>query len=108
MVFLLLLAGCYYDNEEELYPGETCDVTEISYQVNIRPIIDANCALSGCHVPQTGRVNFESFEGLKSVADDGRLEQRALINKDMPPSGPISSCDMKMIKAWLDQGAPNN
>ena len=37
--------GCYYDNEEELYGGDTtaCDTANMRYSVEIKQILQANC-----------------------------------------------------------------
>ncbi len=104
----LVVTSCYYDNEEDLYPLQTCNTDSVTYQQHIKPIIDANCALSGCHVPGTGRVDYTTFQGVKIVADDGRLRQRAVVETTMPPSGPLSSCEQQQIEAWLNSGALNN
>ena len=108
LVITLIITSCYYDNEEDLYPLQTCDTEAITYAETIKPIIDQNCALSGCHVPGTGRVDYTTFQGLKIVADDGRLRQRAVVERTMPPSGPLSSCEIEQIELWLNEGALNN
>ena len=103
----LLFHGCYYDNAEELYPNSTCNLSNLSYDLVIKPIIDANCAISGCHVSGTGRKDLSTYQGLKDVADDGRLHDRLVVKKDMPPSQPISNCDIAAIDAWINNGAPS-
>jgi len=105
----LFIMGCYYDNEEELYPGGApCDLESITYLNDIKPIIDTNCAISGCHVPGTSRKDLTTFQGLKDIANDGRLEDRVIVQKDMPPSQPLSKCQMDKIQTWIDAGAPEN
>ena len=87
----LFMMGCYYDNVEELYPGGApCDLESITYLNDIKPIIDTNCAISGCHVPGTGRKDLTTYQGLKDIVNDGRLVDRVIIQKDMPPSQPLS------------------
>jgi hypothetical protein len=111
LFFLVLcsIAGCYYDNVEELYPdGSPCDVSNITYSLDIKPIIDTNCAISGCHVAGTGRVNLTTYAGLKQVVDDGRLVTMVIQQKNMPPTQPLSKCQMDKIQAWIGQGALEN
>jgi len=101
--------GCYYDNVEELYPdGAPCDLENITYLNDIKPIIDQNCAISGCHVPGTGRKDLTTYQGLKDIVDDGRLVDRVIVRKDMPPAQPLSRCEMDKIQTWIDAGAPEN
>jgi hypothetical protein len=41
VVFMLLVAtqGCYYDNEERLYPNSFCDTTAVTYATKVVPIM---------------------------------------------------------------------
>ncbi len=110
IVFIgLSLSSCYYDNEESLYPNESsCYSPDVSFSLDIKPMIDAKCATAGCHVSGTGRVVLTSFQSIKNIAVDGQLENRVLIQRDMPPSAPLSRCDQEKLQAWLDNGATNN
>jgi len=100
-----LFNGCYYDNAEELYPGSlNCDVSNLNYDLVIKPIIDTNCAISGCHVSGTGRKDLSTYQGVKDVVDDGRLNQYVVVEKSMPPSGPLSTCNIAKIDAWIKDG----
>ncbi len=106
---MLLLPGCYYDVEEELYPPDpACETTALSYTANIKQLIDTNCAISGCHVAGTGRVSFTAYAGVKQVADNGLMRQKVLVEKTMPPGGPLPDCELRQIDAWLKAGAPEN
>lgn len=114
LVYLLLctlfsLTGCYYDIEAELYPVDpACETTALSYTGNIKQIVDANCAVSGCHVEGTGRANLTTYAGLKQIADNGLIHQKVVVEQSMPPSGPLPDCEMRQIEAWLSAGAPQN
>lgn len=108
VALVVIVQSCYYDNEEELYPGADCGIENVTFSADILPLVQANCAISGCHVAGTGRTILTEHARIKAVADNGQLNQRVFISKDMPPSGPLSSCQMKVLKAWIEQGAPNN
>ena len=109
IIFLFIIQSCYYDNEEELYPNTpSCDTTNANFSQVIQPIINTNCAISGCHVPGTGRKDFSSYPGIKDVVDDGRLEDRVIIQGIMPPTGPLNDCDIMKIETWIENGAPDN
>lgn len=109
---LLLLNGCYYDNEEELYPNSFCDTANVTYAASILPIIQANCATPGCHVAGgSGNGNFTVFADVAAKVADGRFlstvrrESGAIA---MPPDGPLRPCDLQKIEIWIANGAPNN
>lgn len=114
MSFILLVVmaqSCYYDNEEELYPfaSESCDtLSVITYQNKIEAIIQNNCAISGCHtgVSPTGGLFLDTYAQVKAIADNGNLTDRTIVQQDMPPSSPLSNCEMEAIQKWVNNNSP--
>jgi len=105
----LSLGGCYYDVEEELYPGSFCDVANVTWSGTIKPIVDLTCATPGCHVAGgTGPGNFTTYAGVKAKVDDGSFRSQVLVSQAMPPTGPLGSCSLQQIDIWLNAGAPEN
>ena len=116
---LTLLSACYDDNKEELYQNLNVQTTEcdtasgVSYSECISPILEANCALSGCHVgtsPQSG-IDLSNFNDVERVALDGRLlgTITGSPGPQMPPSGaPLSATEIDLIRTWVENGAQNN
>lgn len=101
------LSACYYDVEEELYPGSNCGTPEQpTYTEHVKAVIDANCATSGCHVDGgTGPGNFTSYEAISGYLPDV-IEARVISSMDMPPSTPLTTCDFQLIETWINNGAP--
>lgn len=100
---IMLLQACYNDKEEELYPNDfnnNADTSAVTYGGFVQPLIGSKCV--GCH------PEYNSFNGLKVVVDNGKFNNRVLVKQDMPPSGPLSPSDRDKLKRWLDAGAPNN
>lgn len=121
--FLLLLSaallflsnGCYYDNQEELYPNSFCDTVNISYSGAIEPIIIAKCATPGCHVAGgSGSGDFTTYAGvIAKIQNNGPFLASILMSPDaipMPPSGSpqLRSCEVRKIELWIAAGAPND
>jgi len=108
-LFSLLLFGCKKDNEESLYPEKEPLPEEVSFSVNILPLINNSCATTGCHV-QGGSGNglFENYNQVKSKVDNGSLLQRVTVSRDMPPSGNLPSAQVDLMEKWILDGAPNN
>ena len=110
---LSVLGGCYYDNEEELYEywyqQNTCDTVDVSFQEDIFPIIQGNCATTGCHVAGgSGNGIFENYANVKAKVDNGSFHNRVVVQRDMPPSQPLNDCQIAQIDSWINQGAPDN
>lgn len=100
--------GCYYDVAEELYPAQqttNCDTTR-GYALRIAPIMATNCATTGCHVSNGQSPNLSTYAGVSANID--RVRQRAIVEKTMPPSGPLSPCDVLALQQWIDAGSQNN
>lgn len=110
---LVFLSSCYYDKEDKLYAeyyaNKICDTVNISFAGSIQPILDAKCATTGCHAPGgTGPGDFTGYTDTKLKVDNGSFENRTLVRKDMPPTGPLTSCELKKMQEWVDAGALNN
>lgn len=104
---VLLFYSCYNDKEEILYGAITCDGANTSFAVNVFPIIQTNCAITGCHA--TGSTNgpgpLTSFTEIKNAAVPIKS---AVVSRFMPKNGSLTTSQIKTISCWVDAGAPNN
>ena len=108
-VALLLISGCYYKNEEDLY-GETCDINNVTYSGSIAPIFAGNC--NSCHglSTQNGGIRTDAISTVR--ANITRI--RGAINWDpkylnMPKDGAkLPACDLAKIEIWFRNGMPDN
>ena len=101
----LLFTGC---KKEETLDNIDCSKVNAAYSANIKPLINTNCVSSGCHNANSTNGDFTAHAGLKSKADNGSLNNRVIQQKNMPPSGSLTSDDLKKIKCWINSGSPNN
>jgi mono/diheme cytochrome c family protein len=116
---LAILAGCYYDKEEELYPNQpdNCDTTNVTYSGTIYPMINSNCG--SCHTgsaPQ-GNIHLEDYPTISAAAaipagQPGSLYGAASHdpgNSPMPKNGTqLSDCKIAQIRKWINDGTPDN
>lgn len=107
------LNGCYYDDEDNLYPQVGgCDTSNVTYSGTISGIMNGNC--NACHSGPTANANVitDNYDDLKIIADNGRLW--GVVNHEsgyspMPKDRPkLSECDLSKIRIWLDNGALND
>lgn len=105
---LLGLSSCYYDNEEDLY-GVGCDTTAVSYTSDIWPIIETNCQ-TGCHAPGGSAIGhiFTDHASVMTKVINGSLKNRVVVQRNMPPSGVLTDCQVQKLEAWMLQGALDN
>jgi len=113
-LFLLTItySSCYYDIEEELYDPK-CDTLDVTYMGTVRGIVFNYC--QSCHNTgvESGGVILDTYEGIRAVADDGRL--LSAVKHDgvaspmpPPPNSRISQCAIDQIEVWINRGAPKN
>lgn len=126
-VFLVLasvnIISCTSDKLVEPTVGEECDNFNATYNGDIKAIVDATCAIAGCHVGGTGVPgNFQTFQGLADFANDGPngLRDRVIVlvddpNSGMPPDwdtnpGPKDLTDeqFEIFRCWVNAGYPEN
>ncbi|MBX3163902.1 MAG: hypothetical protein KF900_05435 [Bacteroidetes bacterium] len=82
-----------------------CDT--VTYTKHIKPIIDMNCALSGCHAGNTANPLLTSYELVKNRADAGRIKARVIDgNPSFMPQGalPLPQTQKDLITCWLNNG----
>jgi len=103
----MLTAGCYYDKEELLYPGSAVDCSTVSATyTKVQTIMTNKC--NTCHSARSaaGGVVLETYDLVKAKA--GRINQRAIVEKTMPPTAPLTTEEIAILKCWIASGTPNN
>lgn len=117
LLTLLGLSSCYNDNKEDLYQNfdaqDDCDTSvTVSYATDIAPILQSNCAISGCHSgnsPQSG-LDLARYEDVRRIARNGNLVGRitATTGSVMPPTGSLPQSEIDLIESWVQAGACEN
>ncbi len=96
--------------------GEGCTATKsvivssgTSWSSDIKPIIDTNCAISGCHNGDDSSIpNWTMFTNVQNQAEDIKMKTG---DRSMPePSSGLTLTDeqIELIACWVDDGAKNN
>jgi len=103
--------SCTADKLEPIPEPEFCDTLVTSYQLNIQPIVETYCAYSGCHDGSSPGV-FLTYEGMLSNLDNGKITERALNSRDMPPTyanegfTELPEAEFDKLSCWIEQGYP--
>ena len=88
----------------------------VSFQENILPILQASCAVPGCHAapnPPKG-LNLETYAGFEKggVFNPGDSKDSVVIRRidggGMPPGAPLAEEQIQLFKDWIDEGAKDN
>ena len=82
---VLAWQGC--DKDDPKGPECTIPNADLSYTKNIQGIVNQYCV--SCHAPGSGVAgavgDYRNYEGLKVYLDNGKVLDRVVIDKDMPP-----------------------
>lgn len=128
-LLIILTYSCTHDpfppppttmNNDTVQEGKPCNPDTVYYQREIQPILNANCAYSGCHdaATSTDGVNLSSYSSVISTADvrpfdaDGSDLYEVLVETDVDkrmPFGmpPLTDTQIELIRKWILQGALN-
>lgn len=113
-IVVVLLSSCYYDNEEELYPGSgsLCDTTNTTYAITVEPILKSNCYVCHSTAVANGGIILDSYTKLKEVVDNGKLLGAITHTSGYSPmpknQAQLSTCNIQKITNWINKGALNN
>jgi hypothetical protein len=91
------------DNSLEPPEGLEC-TTEVSFAVQVAPIIQGNCAINGCH----NGTQFPALTSYNSIKEHATLIRTQVITGRMPLNGELTNEEISSIVCWIDSGAPNN
>ncbi|MBK6571330.1 MAG: hypothetical protein IPG21_02425 [Saprospiraceae bacterium] len=107
---ILTIASCTDDSGS----SNDCAGIVATYSTTVKSVLDASCALTGCHSganPANG-FNFSNYAGAKSVATTSGEKILCAINQSgncspMPKGGSkLEATTIKLITCWVDAGAP--
>jgi uncharacterized membrane protein len=96
-----------------------CDTNIVYFNTDILPIINSNCAMSGCHDPATAKEGVV-LNNYANIMNTGRVipyspgssniyrEITTTSAKDIMPPAPkprLSAAQIALIAKWINQGA---
>ena len=87
-----------------IFVFQSCQKDNGTRYNDVSLIINTSCAVAGCHVSpaNAGSLECSSYASMKAVLDNGRFEQRVLIDQNMPPNGTLSDSDLDLLRSWRD------
>lgn len=94
--------GCSFVEDLTIERGDT----GVSFESQIKPIINTKCAITGCHNGDNGsNRNWTIFSNVKANA--GNIKTLTG-NRSMPQTGSLTQDQIDLIACWVDDGAKEN
>jgi hypothetical protein len=96
-----------------------CDSDSVYFSMQILPILQSNCAMTGCHDAGTASdgVVLTSYSsvmnsGIVTPGDPGNSDLYEVLtetdpDKLMPPNGALPWAQIQLIQTWIQQGTRN-
>jgi hypothetical protein len=109
ILVIAAVLGFLYGCKKNPDPASTVDCSGAakSFAADVSPVIQASCALSGCHA--TGSNNgpgpLLSYTQISNAKSNIRSE---VSSGEMPKNGSLTASQKAAIICWIDNGAPNN
>jgi len=114
-----LSTSCTTDKLPEPEPPAFCDTLQVSYNLQVKQIIDTNCAFSGCHVAGSRAPgNYTNFSSLSPFLTEDEFKRFVIdLRNDpelgMPPDwetnpGPndLTQEEFDIISCWVESDYP--
>nr|WP_294908654.1 hypothetical protein [uncultured Lacibacter sp.] len=111
--FMVISSSCYYDAADLLYPGSAaCDTTATSYSQKVVPLLQQRCYSCHLNVATGGGVMMGNYTADKTLATNGKLYGSISHSSGYSPmpkgAAKMTSCQIAVIKQWIDAGTPAN
>ena len=113
--FLFLVSSCEYDWIEPTKIPEVPTPDTVSYSLNIQPIWDASCSMSGCHSNNGWDPVLTTDKSYNELISNG------FVNVAVPTESEIykvmrtgsmsqysNTANNALVLKWIQQGAKNN
>ena len=112
-LLLILSSSCYYDAADLLYPASgVCDTTATSYSLKVVPLLQQQCYSCHLNASTGGGIMMGTYTADKTLATNGKLygSSSHTAGYSAMPTGTakMTTCQIAIIKQWIDAGIPAN
>ena len=111
-VLLIINYSCADHNFGAPFFVDCNGVEAVSYAADVAPIIEQNCAISGCHDGTTDLPNWTDLSNLQNTDYNKEIQRRITLpltdGDKMPAEGSITQEEREAIYCWISQGAQDN
>ncbi len=111
-LFLIQLSQSSCSNDKLQDPdtisNPTCDSLQVTYDDQIKPIIDNSCAFVGCHGSNSVFGDMTDYSKMSFYLNDNFFKKRVIDIMDMPEGDMLSPEEFELVECWVSKGYPEN
>lgn len=131
LVTFAFIESCKHEPDDDIIPvvtdptvvttADTCSLDTVYFVNDILPIIQSNCAQSGCH-DAASRQDGVLLTDYDNIVNTGKIKKGKAEDSDLyevlvetdpdkvmpPPPASLTPEQKNAIKIWINQGAKNN
>lgn len=111
-ILLFTLHACVDHNLQAPFTVNCSGVEDISYSNDVVDVINANCAVPGCHDGSPGLPDWTELSNLQNGTHQKEIKRRITLDladpDKMPRVGSITQEERELIYCWIEQGAKDN
>lgn len=117
IIAITVITGCYYDNEEVLYPKlyNPCNDTVVTFSGTVNQILQPCFAChsnSAVNAGEGGGIKLENHADVLTYVKNGKLmgsiRHDDLFIKMPQTGGKLPDCEIAQLQKWIDNGTLNN
>ena len=116
VLMISFLGSCYYDKADLLYGGANVPCTDtagtVSYTQKVVPMLQRYCYSCHSGAFPSGNIQMGTYATDKAVALNGKLYGSVSYASGYSPmpqgAAKLSTCQIGVIKKWIDGGLLNN
>jgi hypothetical protein len=85
--------------------GSVKILSGVSFETQVKPILQTNCIKSGCH---DGGTSLPNWSNLSTVQSNAANIKSKVLDGSMPKDGTLTQQQKDLIACWVDDGALDN
>ncbi|MEI6814987.1 MAG: hypothetical protein WCL14_00145 [Bacteroidota bacterium] len=112
-LIISIVTSCTYSKKEMVAAPKAFICTDtVHYAISIKPIVQSQCAIYGCHVNKGGAnaVDYSTVAGVQSQASQIPIRLNLPFNDihHMPNNATLTQQQIQDFTCWVNQGAKDN
>lgn len=102
-------SSCTNDTLPEPDTSVNCDSLQVTYDNQVKPIIDASCAFAGCHVAGFPWGNYTTYAGMTPFLNPSLFENEVIVTMDMPDGSlTLTPEELEIMECWVSNNYAEN